>query len=73
MKELLIKALQKSGPLTIPEICDAITQDGKTVRTMLSSLLAEKVIRVFVEPNEFGCTGCGCGSCDIIPPKYALL
>ena len=73
MKEKLVEALKNNEPLTIPEIGDAITQDGTVVRTLLSELLSEKVIRVIVEPNEFGCTGCSCGSCPPIAPKYTML
>ncbi len=68
MKEKLIEVLTNRGPLTIPEIGDAISKDGKEVRTLLSSLLSSKEIRVIVE----GCTGCACGSCDPVVPKYDL-
>lgn len=73
MKEQLIQTLKSRGSLTIPEISEAISQEITEVRTLLSDLLSEKIIRAFVEPNEFGCTGCPCGSCEMIPPKYALL
>lgn len=73
MKEQLIEVLANSVPLTIPEICNAISLNGTEVRSLLSELLSEKTIKVIVEPNEFGCTGCPCGSCDPIAPKYALL
>lgn len=73
MKEKLVEILQNRGPITIPEISEAISLDGTDVRNLLSALLSEKVIKAIVEPNEFGCTGCCCGSCDPIPPKYGLL
>ncbi len=73
MKEKLLQLLKSDGALTIPEICEAISQEITAVRAILGELLAEKVIRVFIEPNEFGCTGCPCGSCEMIPPKYTLI
>jgi len=69
MEDKLIEVLRNRGPLTIPEIGDAISQEGKEVRTLLSSLLSTKTIKVIVE----GCTGCACGSCDPVVPKYDLV
>ncbi len=73
MKEQLIQILKNRGSLTIPEICEAISQEITEVRKLLAELLSEKMVRAFVEPNEFGCTGCPCGSCEMIPPKYTLV
>lgn len=73
MKEQLIHILKKRGPITIPELCDILSLDGDNVRALLTTLLSEKMIRAIVEPNEFGCTGCSCGSCPPIPPKYAVV
>lgn len=73
MKEQLIDILKSRGPITIPEISEALSLDGTRVRALLTSLLSEKMIRAIVEPNEFGCTGCSCGSCPPIPPKYGVL
>lgn len=73
MKEKLVEILKLRGAMTIPAISKAISLDGDEVRPLLSALLSEKIIKVTVEPNEFGCTGCCCGSCDPIDPKYSLL
>lgn len=68
MKEKLIELLTNSGPLTIPQIEEALSKDGKEVRTLLSALLSTKAIQVIVE----GCTGCACGSCEPAVPKYDI-
>lgn len=73
MKDTLTLFLAEKGPVTVAEIGDALTLTTAEVHALLSALLTEKVIKVVMIPNEFGCTGCPCGRCAPIPARYALI